>query len=180
MTCPLDCEYLLEARKHDKPVLLDPKQVPNRDIEVSERLLERNEVLVAFLASTIAQAELNIANAADFDVREALEALVRTYRTLESGVYYESLPTNPLAAGIFRTVQERSEEFRRQETQHLGATRTRDADVLACLVFLQRLELDRNNGRPRGRAFLSAVMDFYGAGPSSDAPPAEPSSLILP
>ena len=30
---------------------------------------------------------------------------------------------------------------------------TRDADVLGLLVFLQRLEFDRNNGR-KGRAFV--------------------------
>jgi hypothetical protein len=33
----------------------------------------------------------------------------------------------------------------------------RDSDVLGVLVFLQHLELQLNNGRRRGRAFLDAL-----------------------
>jgi len=53
------------------------------------------------------------------------------------------------------------------ERERLGITRTRDGDVLKILVFLQRLALDRNNGRPRGRAFLDALRGFY---PAPSAP----------
>jgi len=179
VACPLDCEYLQEARRHDKPVPLVPEQLPNRDIRVSEKLLAENEVLLAFLGSTVARAALDTSGATDLDVREALEGLIRTYRSLESGVYYESVPSNLLAAGIYQAVQRDTQEFRRQEKEHTGVTKTRDADVLGCLVFLQRLEFEYNNGRPRGRAFLSALLEFYGGPPSASPPPA-PSSLILP
>jgi hypothetical protein len=179
VSCPLDCEFLLEARKRDRPLPLTPEQIPNRDIQVSQRLLEKNQTLLSFLSSTLARAELEIEGAVDSDAREAIEGLVRTYRTLESGVYYESVPSNPIAARIFRFVQEQTAEFRRQETQTTG-TRTRDADVLACLVFLQRIELDRNNGRPKGRAFLSTLLEFYGDVPRADSPDPGASSLILP
>ncbi len=47
--------------------------------------------------------------------------------------------------------------FRQQETKQLGMSKTRDADLLGLFVFLKRLELDRNNGRPRGRAFLDLL-----------------------
>ena len=46
-------------------------------------------------------------------------------------------------------------------------TKTRDADVLGLLVFLQRFELDRNNGRRRGRAFLDALREFHPPEPES-------------
>jgi hypothetical protein len=179
VSCPIDCEFLIEARKHEKPVPIEPEQVPNRDIRVPDTLLERNETLLAFLATRLAQAELETPNAVDNDIREALDGLIRTYRTLESGVYYESIPNNPLAANIYRMVQEQVAEFRKKETEFSG-TRTRDADVLACLVFLQRIELDRNNGRPRGRAFLSAMLEFYGGDTAIGSAPPESSSLILP
>jgi len=178
VACPLDCEFLQESRKHDKPAPIDPEQVPNRDIRVSEKLLEQNETLLAFLGGAVAKAALDTAGAADRDVREALEGLIRTYRSLESGVYYDSVPSNLLAAGIYRAVERDTGEFRRQERENTGVTKTRDADVLGCLVFLQRLEFDRNNGRPRGRAFLSALFEFYGGSPSASPPAA--SSLILP
>ena len=48
-------------------------------------------------------------------------------------------------------------------------TRTRDADVLGLLVFLQHFELDRDNGRRRGRAFLDALREFHPPEPESSA-----------
>jgi hypothetical protein len=177
--CPLDCEYLQEARRHEKPQPIEESQVPNRDITVSERFLEEHEPLLAFLGGALAEAALGAPGVVDFDVREALDALTRTYRTLQSGVYYEALPGNPLAAGVYARVQDALAEYRRRETQQLGVSRTRDADVLGVFVFLQRVELDRNNGRRRGRAFLDMLRQFYSsaeAGPSG----ASSSSLILP
>ena len=157
MSCPLDCEYLRDARKHEKAAPFDAEQMPNRDIRVSEELLESNAELLEFLSRTLATAALETPGAVDTDLRDALAALIRTYRTLQTGIYYATLPENALAARIFRAVEAGVAEFRREETKRLGLSRTRDADVLGLLVFLERLELDRNNGRPRGRAFLDLL-----------------------
>jgi len=174
--CPLDCEFLLEARKHDKPAEISA--IPNRDIEVSEKLLRDNEDLLAFLSATILRTAMETAGVIDFDIREALESLIRTYRTLQSGVYYESRPANPLAARIYAVVQDAVAEYRKAEHEQLGMTKTRDADVLGLLVFLQHFELHQNNGRRRGRAFLDALLRFYSPPPAQETQPA--SSLILP
>jgi len=176
--CPLDCEYLQEARRHEKPAPVDEKDIPSRDITVSEKFLAEHEPLLAFLSQAIARAALETPGAVDFDVREALDGLVRTYRTLASGVYYESLPANPLAANIFRITQEAAADYRRRETRETGISRTRDTDVLGLLVFLQRIECDRNNGRRRGRAFVDLLYRAYAGMEEPSAPPA--SSLILP
>ena len=56
-------------------------------------------------------------------------------------------------------------------------TRTRDADLLGLLVFLERLELDRDNGRPRGRAFLDVLR---GLQPESTGGASDSSPLVLP
>ena len=178
VSCPLDCEYLREARKHDKTPLFDPQQVPNRDINVTDRLLSDNEKLLASLSMTLTRAALETPGVVDFDMRDALDALTRTYRTLQSGVYYESRPTNPLAAHICDVVQAGIADFRRRETESLGMNKTRDAGILGLLVFLQRFELDRNNGRRRGRAFLHALRGLYPSG--SDGESAGTSSLVLP
>jgi hypothetical protein len=177
--CPLDCEYLQEARRHEKPQPIDASQVPNRDIEVSERFLEEHEPLLAFFGRAVGEAAFASPGANDFDVREALDSLIRTYRTLQSGVYYETLPANPLAAGIYGRVQQALAEYRQHETRQLGVSRTRDGDVLGVLVFLQRVELDRNNGRRRSRAFLDMLRQFsFAETAPSDSSPS--SSLILP
>src|SRR5262249_42111939 len=150
-------EYLQDARRHERLAVLDDTQVPNRDIHVTEKFLREHEELTVFLGQVIVRAALHTPGAVDFDVREALDGLVRTYRTLQSGVYYESRPQNPVAASIFAGVQEAAAEFRRGESERLGMSKTRDSDILGALVFLQRVELDRNNGRARGRAFVDAL-----------------------
>jgi hypothetical protein len=179
VSCPLDCEYLREARKHDKTPPIDPGQVPNRDIRVADELLSENEKLLAFLSLVLTRVASDTPGVVDFDMRDALDALTRTYRTLQSGVYYESRPTNPLAAHICDVLQAGIAKFRRDETEALAMTKTRDADVLGLLVFFQRFELDRNNGRRKGRAFIDDLRAIYANEPGP-APPAASSSLILP
>jgi hypothetical protein len=178
VSCPLDCPYLRQARLHERLAPVDLEQVPDRDIEVSEDFLEENEDLVAFLARGLVTTALETPGLVDSDVREALQALVRTYRSLQSGLLYESVPANPLAARLFQAVQSGVEQFRQQEREQRGLARTRDADVLGVLVFWQRVAIDRDNSRPRGRAFIDAICRFYPAGAEAPAPAA--SSLILP
>lgn len=176
--CPPDCEFLLEARKHERPVPLDAAAIPNQDIRVTEELVAENEGLVLHLADALAAAAEASPLAVDFDAREALTAAIRTYRTRESGLYYESLPENPLAAGLARVILDAAEKFRSEETERLGMSRTRDSAVLGVLVFLQHFELDRNNGRRRGRAFLHALRQLYPSKSGGDS--AGTSSLVLP
>jgi len=175
--CPFDCEYLQEARKHERPAVVDRAAPPNGDIEVTERLITENEELLNVLAGTLVKTSLSTPGVVDNDVREALDALTRTYRTLQSGLYYETRPTNPLAAVIFTALQDAAREFRTDEQRRLGITRTRDSAVLGLIVFLQRIELDRNNGRRRGRAFLDSLQHFHQA--PAETPSPERSSLIL-
>lgn len=179
MDCPLDCEYLQEAHKHEHLTPMNPDQFPNQDIRVKEEFLEEHEVLLAAAARSLLRAALDTPGAVDSDVRDAFDALIRTYRTLQSGVYYETRPVNALAARICDKFQAGMEEFRKEEREDAGMVRTRDVEVLVILAFLQRLELDRNNGRPRGRAFVDFLGGFFGG---LDDMPESPraSSLILP
>jgi hypothetical protein len=178
VACPLECEFLRESRKHEQPQSLDPTAIPNPDIPVTEELLIENQALLTAIGGTLLHAALEPPTAVDFDVREALEALVRTSRTMQSGIYYETIPDNSIAARMCRAVRDGVEAFRKREVEESGISKTRDTTVLALLVFLQRFELDRNNGRRLGRAFLDALFQFYAAPPEASPPAA--SSLILP
>jgi hypothetical protein len=178
ITCPLDCEYLQEARKHEKPAVDGREQFPNRDIRVNEESLGANEVLLAQMAGALVRSALDTEGVVDFDVRDALDALIRTYRTLSTGIYYETRPDNHLAVGLYAALQETIEQFRKEESDQTGIHKTRDTAILVLLVFLQHLELDTNNGRKRGRAFLNTLLEFYTE--ASGAAPPSPSLLILP
>ncbi|MEO8594811.1 MAG: hypothetical protein ABI759_15945 [Candidatus Solibacter sp.] len=177
VSCPLDCEYLRESRRHEKPNGRDPAEFPNRDIKVSEKLLTDKERLLTFLSLTIYRSAMETPGVADRDVLDALDGLVRTYRSLQSGLLYESRPGNSLAGAIYSAVQEAVDSYREREQQELGMANTRDADVLALLVFLQHFALFQENGRPRGRAFLDALRAYHVPAPAESGSAA--SSIIL-
>jgi hypothetical protein len=177
--CPSDCPFLQEARKHEHTGLANPDTFPNRDIKVSEEFLEDHEDLLIATARGLTRAAFDTAGAVDTDVRDALDALIRTYRTLQTGVYYETRPESVPASQVYRSLQDALREFQESEAQDGGIRRSRDTDILGVLVFLQHLELDRNNGRPRGRAFLDFLWSYFGEGEGA-APPQRVSSLILP
>jgi len=178
VACPLECEYLQDARRHDKPVPLKGVPLPSEDIRISEKFLQDHEELLLFLGHSLNAAALETPGVADFEVRDALGSLVRTYRTLQSGVYYETRPGNVPANVLFGKVQTALAEFRTQEQKRLGMPKTRDSDVLGMLVFFERLELDRNNGRRRGRAFIDFLGSLY---PGSRVAAGNASSpLVLP
>ncbi|MCC7174638.1 MAG: hypothetical protein IT159_05535 [Bryobacterales bacterium] len=166
LDCPFDCPYLEEARRHDRTLAIDPESLPNRDIEVSETFMEDNAVLFNVLGGAIAGIGSATPGATDHDIREALDAMIRTCRTRDSGLIYETRPTNLIAAGIQRRLSEEIDEARRQLRERQGLSTVRDADVLGVLVMFQRIELSYNNGRPRSRAFL----DFLRRGFREDRP----------
>ena len=168
--CPLDCEYLQESRLHDRPPEVDPDKFPNRDIRVDEQFLRDHERMLMGISQLVASTALATPGAVDFDVREALEALIRTYRTLQSGLYYQTTPDNPVARAIQQALQAGIDDFRREAAQRMGMETVRDTEILGVLVFLQRLEFTHNNQRKRGRAFIDFLRDYFPAQDSASAP----------
>jgi hypothetical protein len=145
---------------------------------LSEGVLEENQEFLEFLGQALGRAAIAASGVRDSDIREALDASVRTHRTLQTGLVYESLPANPLAADLYRALEAAIAEFRSQEADRLGVHKTRESTILGLLVFLQHFEMSYNNGRPRGRAFLDALLNFYSA--EADTGDSGTSSLILP
>jgi hypothetical protein len=172
--CPLECIYLRDAHEHERPPELDPSTLPNQDIQITEEFLRENEVLMAFLAIAVFEEAVRPPVATDWDVREALEALIQGYRTLQAGLYYESVPTNVYAASIAAHVRSKVAEIREKEIEAGGTPTIRDSAILAVLAFLQRLEYAHNNGRQRSRAFLDFLRGFYIPTEESDENVLEP------
>ncbi len=163
VSCPLSCEYLQDARRHERLPDLKPEDIPNQDIRVTESFLENHTELIALTSLALLEGAANTPGAVDYDVREALDTLVRTYRTLESGLIYESRPANPLAANIHLAVCNALVEAKQRMQERTGLTAIRDVEILGALAFLQRLEISHNNGRRRGRAFLDFLRQQFPA-----------------
>ena len=173
VNCPLDCQYLVEARQHEKLPVATTEQIPNQDVKISEEFLRDHEPLLIFLGAKLLEASVETAGAVDSDVQEALESLIRTYRTLESGLYYETRPNNLLSAGIHQKIQDAVQELRK-ELSEKGSAPIRDAEIMGVLVFLERVGLHQRNGRPRGRAFIDYLRSYF---PQKQAPEHVPSLI---
>jgi hypothetical protein len=173
--CPLDCVYLQEARRREEPEIADPATFPNADIRVTEQFLRAQEPLLIWIAMHLLRAALDTKDAIDNDAKEALATLVQTYRTLQSGLVYETQPVNPIAAALYAAVQNAVQTYRQQAQEASGMQSVRDTDVLGVLAFLQRMEIQQNNGRRLGRAFIDFLRYQFPQNPQTQ----EPSQLIV-
>jgi hypothetical protein len=174
VSCPFECQYLREARSREREPDLDIRDFAHPEVKIDESFLRENEPLLIFTAAGLAKAALGTEGAIDSDVREALDASVSTYLTLKSGLVYEARPTNPIAARIQSALKERIRQI--EAVLRENGSVLRDDDLLRVLVFLQRLEKQKNNGRRKGRAYIDFLREFFPPEPEQ----AQETSLILP
>ncbi len=158
--CPLECEFLRDARRHEKLPEIDPKSLPNPEIELTDAFLQAQQPLAIVTGRLLLVAALETPGAVDFDMRDALDALVRTHKTADSGLIYESRPANGLAAAVVDRFQNEMRQFREHMAEKSGAHTVRDKDLLGVLVFWQRMEWQRNNGKRKGRAFVESLFSL--------------------
>jgi hypothetical protein len=160
LACPLECEYLREAHRREKPVALPQGQLANPDIAVSEEFIRSHEEFLLFCIFSLVQAALQTRGAVDSDVTDALEALIQTHRTLQSGLYYETRAQNTIAAGIQRSFEASLADYQKLRTEREHLSPVRNVEILAILVFLHRLAQQNQNGRPRGRMYLDLLRQM--------------------
>lgn len=158
--CPFECEHLRDARRHDKAPEPDPKSLPNPEIELSDRFMRENQPLAVICGRLLLVSALETPGTVDLDVRDALEALVRSYKTADSGLIYETRPNNMIAAQVQARFQQEIAAFRERIAQRSGSHSVRDKDLLGVMVFWQRMEWQQNNGRPKGRAFIESLFSL--------------------
>ena len=78
-----------------------------------------------------------------------------------------------IAADIQRKIQESIEQLRK-ELSEKGATSIRDSDILGMLVFLERIAISQDNGRPKGRAFIDYLRAYF-----THVTPSDPASSLI-
>ncbi len=176
--CPSDCPYLHAARRyeieHRKPV--PPDQMPYPDVEFPAHLVEERRDLLAGLGYTILKFAEEHKPLDDSGVFTALTALAETYRTLDTGIYYERLPDAPLPQALYEKLSQFLKEYKEQSAR-TGVDRARDSEVFRLLVFILRLGRHETNGRPRSRAFLDFLRAQF---PRPAEAQEEASRIILP
>ena len=158
MDCPLDCEYLRDAREHDRRPEVDAKTMPHPDVELTDKFMEEQQPLAIVAGRLLLVAAMETPGTVDFDMRETLAALTQTYRTAESGLIYQSRPANSIAAAVADRFQQEIGQFRESIAQQNGSHTVRDKDLLGVLIFWQRMEWQHNNGRRKGRSFIESLF----------------------
>jgi hypothetical protein len=170
LSCPLECEFLQEAHRREKPVPVDENQLSDPDIPVTEEFLREHEELLLFCMVSLVHAALRTASATDADAIEALEAQIKTYRTAESGLLYETRPVNTIAAAVQRAFSESLADYQKVRAER-ESLHFRNAEILAVLVFLRRMGQQNQNGRPRGRMYLDLLKQMTPATATDDRAP---------
>jgi hypothetical protein len=157
ISCPLDCEYLRQARIHEVPheyVPVAAQDAVHPDIEVTEDFLLQHEALAGFLGMSLAKAGLETPGAVDRDLAGALDALIRTYRTLHAGLVYETRAEDRVAAEVQSRLEHSIAEWQKERSEKQGISGSRPAEILGVLVFLARMAIRLENARPRGRRYM--------------------------
>jgi hypothetical protein len=160
LSCPLECDYLQEAHRREKPLPLTPEQFSYPEIVVTEEFVQAHEELLLFCIYAIVQAATRTSGSIDSDVMAALEALIQTQRTSQSGLIYETRAENNIAAAIQRSFSASLDDYQKLRAERETEVPVRDTEVLATLVFLHRIGQQNQNGRPRGRMFLDLLRQM--------------------
>jgi hypothetical protein len=158
--CPVSCEYLIEAHRHEKRPPADPEKMPGQDVPIDDEFLHNNEFLIVLLGSAIFEPVKEDVKAIDADAVDALDALTKTWRTLNAGIYYETKPVNPVALEIYDAVKNRVDDLRKR-IKEADSTALPDNVVLGVLTFFQRVAFGLNNGRARCKTFLEFLSQSY-------------------
>lgn len=151
--------------------------VPFADVEFSPEILRRHpDAISAIGLGILAFAQQNGA-VRDPEVLTAVRALAETYRTLESGIYFERPPDEPQARALYAHMGGALEDYRKQPPPQGRFTTIKDSEIFRLLVFFLRLGAREANGRPKSRAFLDFLSAQF---PAPAATEREAPRIILP
>jgi hypothetical protein len=160
----------------EDPIETGVNYIADQDIEVSETFLAQQEELLLFCVYALLQAALRTSGAVDSDVIEALASLVKTYRTKESGLVYDSYPENRIAAAVQRSFSASLADYVKLKEEREPLSPVRNSDALKTVVFLHRVGQKNQNGRPKGRMFVDLLRHMTPETPPSEQ---EPPSLLI-
>jgi hypothetical protein len=113
----------------------------------------------------------------DADVLAAVQALAETYKTLESGIFYQKPPEAPLPRELYAALAAYLGEVKKQLAEQASSVKLKDKDVFYLLVFLYRMGLLRANGRPRSRRYIEFLRSQF---PEAQELKREESRIIVP
>jgi hypothetical protein len=176
--CPVDCSYLVAAHRYEDEHPRElPADTPLLDVTIPSDIVHTQQQLMAALAFTVAKFCASHPTATDTDALSALQALAETYKTLATGIYYETQPAAQLPRELYAALTAFIAEVKQQQAQQTGFSALKDSDIFSLLVFLYRMGLLRTNGRSRSRRYLEFLRHQF---PEAQELKREESRIIVP
>ena len=180
--CPSDCPHLIASRDYDwqrrkqDDAHDDWSKGPFPEARLDREWITTHVEPVSAVTYAICMFARDHRSLVDSDVIATLKTLAETYRTLSSGIYYEKLPDYRLQAELYQAVQAALGDLKKKQAE--AALRSiRDSEVRDVLISMAQLGYIRQNGRPKGRAFLDLLREQF-ISPEMEKPAA--SSILLP
>jgi hypothetical protein len=176
--CPTDCSYLVAAHRYeDQHQRTLPADTPLLDVKVPQDVIYAHQNVLSGLAFTAAKFSAAHPATSDPDILAALEALAETYKTLNSGIYYEKPPDATLPRELYAALSQLLNESKQQPAERPDSMPIKDSEIFSLLVFLYRMGLLRTNGRPRARRYIEFLRGQFPAAPELKR---EESRIIVP
>jgi hypothetical protein len=176
--CPTDCSYLVAAHRYeDQHQRTLPADTPLLDVKVPQDVIYAHQNVLSGLAFTAAKFSAAHPATSDPDILAALEALAETYKTLNSGIYYEKPPDATLPRELYAALSQLLNESKQQLAERPDSMPIKDSEIFSLLVFLYRMGLLRTNGRPRARRYIEFLRGQFPAAPELKR---EESRIIVP
>ena len=174
--CPESCEYLKAGRDREAD------QEGERYIRVSDpfeqekrvRVVENHKAVLADLQTIVAAERQSTRDLTDQDVAEALDCLLKTLRTEDHGVLYETTAENLRAEGLRRQFSSliRSHRYPEQAEQE----RLPLKDAIECLEVLRAVVASHLAAGAASLSFVNFLLRQYPRG--SRLGPGQPSIII--
>lgn len=137
--CPESCEYLKTGRERESEQEYR-RFLRNADEPARERyfrVLSRLEEVVVYLEILIAEERRAVRDLADTELLQALDLLIATLRTEDSGVLYERTSENLRVESLRRALAEELHSLRYpQQPDH---ERLHLKDAIECLALLRSM-----------------------------------------
>jgi len=182
--CPPDCSYLIAAHRYeDQHERALPEDTPLLEVKVSQDVIYGHQDVLSGIAFAVAKFSASHGSLTDPDILAALQTLAETYKTLNSGIYYEKPPDAPLPRELYSALAQFLDEAKQESAGSQASSPLADAapikesEVFALLVFLYRMGLLRTNGRPRARRYLEFLRNQFPEAPELKR---ESSRIIVP
>lgn len=175
--CPESCEFLrigrqreaaLEGARHFQSP--DPVEQERRS-----RILESFEPVIVNLQTLIAVERQSSRDLTDADVGEALDCLLKTLRTEDRGVIYETTSENLRAEGLRRQLSALIASWR--YPKDAGAQRIQLKDAIDCLELLRSVVASHLESGPASLSFVDFLLRYM---PQSSRIETSGPSIIIP